>query len=271
MALSEAYPLILFTLLSGTAFGLWVTGAALGVRAGNLFRVAGWLATILQLASVVVSTLHLALPLAFYRALINWQASWLTREVWFAGVFLVVMAVCMILFEWTRRGKVLPNWLVPTLVGLAALLGLGMTLSSGMSYMDAKGIPGWVNPALVFFFPMTGLAVGLALGLGLWLGRRAEKPVAESKLFVAVVLALAVSAALAIWAVLFAPGTLGVGMTQWQSLVLALLLLVAWVLYLLMLVKPTFLAPLWVWIAFVALAVSVVLTRVWFYGYAVHM
>ena len=74
-----------------------------------------------------------------------------------------------------------------------------------------------------------------------------------------------------IWATLFAPGSVSSNIPQWQSLVLGFLALVTGGVYVLMLAQPKFLAPLWVWVGFLALVACVVLSRVWFYTSVVHL
>jgi DMSO reductase anchor subunit len=155
-----AYSVIFFTVSSGAGYGLLVWLAA--GRQLNLLdigdgpaSVTGLLALALVTAGLLSSTFHLGHPERAWRALSQWQTSWLSRE----GVLAIVTFVPALLLVGS-------GWfgLTGTGVALAAsatfLLSLATVFSTAMIYAALTTIPRWANA----WVPVTYVSFALASG-----------------------------------------------------------------------------------------------------------
>jgi len=169
-------PLILFTLASQLAVGLFVLAALSQVlsapAAGSpypplvLFAV-----TPLALLGMLASFLHLSRPLNAWRAVANLRASWLSREILCAAVFAGLSGLYTLVygFGWG------PVALRSGLAWLAALAGLALVYSMGRVYM-LRSLPPWRTwltlasfYATAFLLGILALAPGLPWGESAWL------------------------------------------------------------------------------------------------------
>lgn len=151
-----ATSVILFTVLSGSGFGL------LGFLGLGRPAPVGWPAFLLwglgyglTVGGLLASTFHLGHPERAWRAFSQWRSSWLSREAWAAVLSLVLLAP-VALGAWTGL------W---TLRGLGVLGALGCAaavLSTSMIYTQMTTVPRWNHwgtPLTFAAFALTGGAI----------------------------------------------------------------------------------------------------------------
>jgi DMSO reductase anchor subunit len=193
-----AYSVIVFTTFSGAGYGLlaWLgIYAALGTLPAD--RLFGAVALALALGSITIgllaSTLHLGHPERAWRAFSQWRSSWLSRE----GVAAVATYAPALLFAvgWVLLGRTSGLWALLGLVTAAA--ALITVICTALIYQSLKPIQrwnnGWVLPNYLALAAMTGalwldavtqlfgvarfnapmlgiitIAIALALKLGYW-------------------------------------------------------------------------------------------------------
>ena len=144
-------PLILFTLLSQLAVGIFVlasiTDALMAYelasktapeKAAALTHLALLATAPLALLGMLASFLHLGTPRNAWRALANLRTSWLSREILFAGLFAGLSGLFSFL-QWLGWG---PGWLRHGLAVLAAACGLMLVYSMARVYM-LRTVPAW--------------------------------------------------------------------------------------------------------------------------------
>ena len=155
--------LILFSVLSGAGFGIYMLLALLSVtQAAQPLAVrevltAGILGLALVIAGLLSSTGHLANPRNGIKAFNRLRTSWLSREATFALLFLV-LAVLYLASVWTSAATRAP--LPLGLVIAAAVAALATLFSMSMIYASLKTIRQWHNPLV----PPAYLFIGLAMG-----------------------------------------------------------------------------------------------------------
>ncbi|WP_027182921.1 dimethyl sulfoxide reductase anchor subunit family protein [Desulfovibrio inopinatus] len=159
-------PLVLFTVFSQAAIGLTLMRAirvSAGGPSGDAQRewrvIAG-----LMVVGMIGSLFHLGHPLGAPRAVTHLGSAWLSREVLFAGLFtgVAVIAALALIKENTTA-----------LVWIAAILGLGVITSAGMTYAP-PALPA-INNALPTMFFLTS-AVILGAGFGSWFAGKERQP-----------------------------------------------------------------------------------------------
>lgn len=171
--MKPALSVIFFTVLSGVGYGLWcLLGAALALGvygygrstvlvplgAGFLFVSAGLLA----------STAHLGRPERAWRALTQWDSSWLSRE----GLLAVATYLPALLVAGLARGD---NLFLPTRVagGLLALCALATLFCTARIYTSLKPIAAWRDARVL---PLYLVFAGLSGGLWLWVYMLMQRP-----------------------------------------------------------------------------------------------
>ncbi len=170
-----AYSVIIFTTASGAGYGL-LAWLALGSLAGapeshdEMRAISLLLALALIAGGLVSSRFHLGRPERAWRALSQWQTSWLSRE----GVLaLATFAPAFVLaLEWIVDidcGS-MGDW-APWLAIAGALATMWCT---GMIYASLGAIRAWANPLVAPLYIVLGLATGAVLATLLLAG--AELP-----------------------------------------------------------------------------------------------
>lgn len=149
---SEEWPLLMFTLLTQLAVGLYaflVVVRSLNKKIDrnasiNMTRMGMTVVGPIMVVALILSVFHLGSPLGAYRALLNLDSSWLSREILFAGLF---FALWLVGFIMERRGKwnQVLGW-VNTVVGIGAVFCMASIYGSSI-------LPAWtnVNTFLSFF------------------------------------------------------------------------------------------------------------------------
>jgi DMSO reductase anchor subunit len=152
----EEWPLMMFTLLSQLAIGMFImlllvhhflktkidSVASSQLTQKGMF----WVGPIMALA-LVLSVFHLGDPLGAYRSVGNLATSWLSREILFSGLFFVLWFVTYFSSKKNAGGQSL-KWLT-ALVGLLAVVSMASIYASSIR-------PTWsnVNTYLSFFGTM---------------------------------------------------------------------------------------------------------------------
>jgi DMSO reductase anchor subunit len=147
---------IIFTILSGLGFGLFVF---LGL---GFPMVKGWSAFYLfflaygfSILGLLSSTFHLGNPQRFLKAFSQWRTSWLSRE----GVISVTTLVLMAPFA---IGKIFIEVDYALLGALCSALALLTIICTSMIYGQLKTVPRWNNyftPTLFILYSLGGGAI----------------------------------------------------------------------------------------------------------------
>jgi DMSO reductase anchor subunit len=159
-----AFSIVFFTTASGAGFGLLTL---IGVAAPlGLVPQSPWFgfvalatATMLAVAGLLSSFLHLGRPERAWRAFSQWRSSWLSRE----GVLSVLTFIPAAIFGigWLFFGRT--GGLIGLCGILAAALSVGTIYCTGMIYRSLKPIRQWHNRWVVPNYLMLGLMGGLLL------------------------------------------------------------------------------------------------------------
>ena len=173
-----AYSVILFTSASGAGYGLliWLALAQLS-GAWSLSPVTAvvtcLVALVLVTAGLLSSTFHLGHPERAWRAMTQWQSSWLSRE----GVLAVLTYPAALVFTagWAWDGISGPLMNAAALA--TALLSLATVYSTSMIYASLKTIPRWSNSFVVPVYMAFALSSGgLLFAVSLSAAGVASKP-----------------------------------------------------------------------------------------------
>lgn len=160
-----AYSVILFTTSSGAGYGLllWLACVVLfaGVSAtGALAATALFIALALITVGLLSSTLHLGRPERAWRAVTQWQTSWLSRE----GVLALatyVPAGLWLLLQWIWPAV---WWPLPVLLAVLAAIGAMVTVwCTGMIYQSLPTIRAWSEPMVAPVYVLLSLTTGAVL------------------------------------------------------------------------------------------------------------
>lgn len=159
--------LILFTVLSGTGFGLLVW-LGLGLRAptGLAAFILFGLGYGLSGAGLLAAAFHLGHPERALKAFTQWRSSWLSREAVLATATLGVMAP-------HAASSVFAQAPLPVFGWLGAALALATILATAMIYTQIKAVPRWAHWSTPLVFILAALAGGAVIAaqatLGAWL------------------------------------------------------------------------------------------------------
>jgi len=140
---------MLFTLLVQAGVGSFLLSYVAGKR-GLRFA-----SLVLTAAGTGISFFHLGSPAKAYFALNNLRSSWLSREILFALLFLVLLAV-LLLVERRESVPSAPGRMLGLLTGLA---GIALVFSMAKLYM-LPTVPAWNSPATPAAFFLTAFLLG---------------------------------------------------------------------------------------------------------------
>lgn len=153
-----ALSIIAFTTLSGFGYGLAaVLGLGVLDPAALATKVAYFLAFAMISAGLLSSTLHLGNPQRAWRALSQWQSSWLSRE----GVMAILTFLPLVWSSWAC--VIESRYAMPA--GLLGAVAAGITVyCTAMIYASLKSVDAWysgLTPACYLLFAAAG---GVLLG-----------------------------------------------------------------------------------------------------------
>jgi anaerobic dimethyl sulfoxide reductase subunit C (anchor subunit) len=162
----RGWSLIIFTILEQMAvgafliFGILHYWASRRTTAENADRLSNYgllaLGPLLALA-LIASIFHLGNPLNAPRAVTNLGTSWLSREIFFSVLFVVVGGVFAVM-QWREiASRAVRN----TIAFIAALLGLALVYSMGRVY-QLEAQPAWNSWVTSLSFFVTAFLLGMA-------------------------------------------------------------------------------------------------------------
>ena len=148
--------IIVFTVLSGLGFGM-LAWLGIGQPAVTGWTAFGYflLAFALAVGGLVSSTFHLGHPERAWRALTQWQSSWLSREGVMAVITLILMGIYAFSAVFFGNSLTLLGW-------LGAASALVTVYTTSMIYAQMKTIPRWNNwtvPGVFLALSLTGGAI----------------------------------------------------------------------------------------------------------------
>ena len=159
--MDPAYSVILFTSASGAGYGLLVWLAL--ARLTGLWEldpvaavVSCGIALVLITAGLLSSTFHLGHPERAWRAMSQWQSSWLSRE----GVFAILTYPPALVFSAGLIWPVISPLQMQIAAAATAVLSLVTVISTGMIYASLKTIPRWHNGWTLAVYVVMALASG---------------------------------------------------------------------------------------------------------------
>lgn len=182
-------PMVLFTVLSQTAVGTFITlGLIQNLMAPrhDPQRLKRVLSPILYaigpilVLGLAVSMLHMNDITHTFNVIRHWDSSWLSREILF-GVGFAAFGFLFALLEWFEKGSYRLRQVIAV---ITALLGVGLLTAESMIYYSLITVPAWHSPAVPFqFFATAGLlgvlTVSAALMITAWVRNKAantDKP-----------------------------------------------------------------------------------------------
>jgi DMSO reductase anchor subunit len=168
--MNPAYSVIFFTTASGAGYGLLALLGILNIGSYLphdkwFFLIAMVLSLSLITAGLLSSTFHLGHPERAWRALTQWQTSWLSRE-GIAAIF-TYMPACVLVFGWIIVEQTHGVYRV---MGIVAAIGSFVTVyCTSMIYASLKAIPAWtlsLVPVVYLFLSITSGSIVLITLLG---------------------------------------------------------------------------------------------------------
>ena len=156
--MKPAISLILFTVLSGSGFGLlfWLN---LNLQSSEMFSnvVAFPIAFMVSIVGLIASSFHLGNPQRALLAFTQWRSSWLSREAVLAVIALLISFVHVILIVFYQ---IKLSWLGY----VAAVFCLTTIFSTAMIYTQMKTVPRWnmkITPVIFLLYGITGSSIVL--------------------------------------------------------------------------------------------------------------
>ena len=147
------WPAVLNFFLGGLGAGFYATAAlAGGLAPSPAMRVASWLGPALVLAGFAAVATEAGRPLRGPRVLLRVRTSWMSRELWIGGAF-VLFAIADLLF---------PLRLHKAQAAVAAVL---LAVAQGFIVRHARGIAAWDVPMVPPLFAASALVSGAGLYL----------------------------------------------------------------------------------------------------------
>lgn len=146
-------PAVLNFFLGGLGGGFYAVAAVVsGLDAHPALALASWLGPALAALGFLAVATEAGRPFRGVRVLTRPRSSWMSREMWVGGAFIVLA-----LAEFVTPG--------PALRGLAALAAVGFVLTQGLILRAARGVAAWSVPSM----PLVFLASAALSGTGLLL------------------------------------------------------------------------------------------------------
>jgi DMSO reductase anchor subunit len=177
--MDPAYSVIIFTTSSGAGYGLlmWLALARL-TGAWNLDPVTAIISCLVALALVTIgllsSTFHLGHPERAWRAMTQWQTSWLSRE----GIVAVLTYPAALLLTASWFWDAIGPGLTQAAAAATLVLSLLTVYCTSMIYASLKTIPRWSNHFVAPVYLAFSLASGgLVFAVALSASGSATKPV----------------------------------------------------------------------------------------------
>jgi formate-dependent nitrite reductase membrane component NrfD len=147
------WPAVLNFALGGLGAGLYVVAvAAAGFGRSPAVTAASWLGPLLVLAGFVAVATEAGRPFRGPRVLTRLHTSWMSRELWIGGAFVLFVATDLAFPLRLHRG-------------LAMLAALALILAQGFIVRRARGVTAWDVPLMPLLFLLSALISGGGLDL----------------------------------------------------------------------------------------------------------
>ncbi|MEA1961394.1 MAG: DmsC/YnfH family molybdoenzyme membrane anchor subunit [Bacillota bacterium] len=150
------WPLIIFTLLLQTAIGiyLWSTLIKSRNKSGD-FKKNTVLVFILSVLSMIISLAHLGVPIRAYAAIFNLGSSWLSREIFFTGLFTGMVFIDL----FVNRMENISESFIKTWSWLTSIIGIATVFAIAQIYMNSM-MPAWQSSNTMIDFYATTIIMG---------------------------------------------------------------------------------------------------------------
>jgi DMSO reductase anchor subunit len=159
------WPAVANFALGGLGAGLYVVAAlATGFGSSATLRVANWLGPLLVFAGFVAVAAEAGRPFRGPRVLARVRTSWMSRELWFGGIFAFGAVGTLVADRDSLRV-------------LAAVAAVAFALAQGQILRHARGVAAWAVPPMPAVFLTSALVsgAGLVLVLEAWTGRPPDR------------------------------------------------------------------------------------------------
>jgi DMSO reductase anchor subunit len=157
--------LVLLTALSGIGQGLFILLAILDLLfwdtlPKDFVYISSVISLVLPGLGVLASTFHLGNPQRGIKAFKKLGSSWLSREMFFTTLFLVLVFMYGVVVYINGEGS------LRRVIGMLGIFtSLALYLSSSMLYVKIRFVREWSNPFTVINFLLLGLTSGLLAGI----------------------------------------------------------------------------------------------------------
>jgi sulfite dehydrogenase (quinone) subunit SoeC len=168
-----AFSILIFTTLIGIAQGavvVFALASLFGIAMPNgLLNHGLFICTVLLIAGLGASFLHLGHKMRAWRAIMMWRTSWMSREVIILPLFIAIVGLWWLSTQLKWQGA--STWLLP----LLALIGAAVLwYCTAMIYACLRFIEEWASPYTVPNFVLIGLSSGLICACALAAVMRAD-------------------------------------------------------------------------------------------------
>lgn len=171
---AEEWPLLTFTLLTQLAVGsyiFFVIVRSLNGKLGNNLGVkitkrGMFLIGPVMAVALIFSVFHLGTPLGAYRSILNFDSSWLSREILFSGAFFALWIVSYYLDRKNAWNQIV-GW-------ITSIVGVGSIYSMASIYSHSIR-PAWTDVNTYLAFYGTTIVFGAAATLVVILLNKEEK------------------------------------------------------------------------------------------------
>ncbi|NLP43533.1 MAG: dimethyl sulfoxide reductase anchor subunit [Peptococcaceae bacterium] len=182
----EHLALTIFSICVQAAIGIMIF-VAIGrlLNKEKIFKNATIAATVLGIVGAVASLMHLGKPFSAIKALYQFGSSWLSREIWFTAIF-ILLAILMVVLIYAKPQN---KSAISGLAAAAAVVGLIDVFFMAAIY-SSSSVPFWQSIATLVEFYAATLSMGAILFLLLSIKEIAE--MATMKKIIALAVALAV-------------------------------------------------------------------------------
>lgn len=137
----------------GAGAGFYLMAAlGAGFLPSPALTLASWLAPALVLTGFAAVAIEAGRPLRGPRVLTRVRSSWMSRELWLGGAFIVLAAAEL----------VTPSVLLRVLASIAAIM---LAVAQGFILRGARGIAAWAVPSMPALFLVSALVSGMGLYL----------------------------------------------------------------------------------------------------------
>jgi DMSO reductase anchor subunit len=147
------WPAVLNFGLGGLGAGFYaVSVLAAGLGQSLAVSIASWLGPLLVLAALAAVATEAGRPLRGARVLARFRTSWMSRELWLGGLFVLFVATDL-------------AFPLPVHRALSALAALVFALAQGFIVRQARGVTAWDVPLMPLMFLLSALISGTGLYL----------------------------------------------------------------------------------------------------------